>query len=445
MTSSTGEKVSIRLQAIGGTASVPVDDTPLSSSYDEAEYLLHGLAETYCGPATGPASPTGEQHAYVTRVLVRRPRDPQARSGRVVVEPFNTSNGPDSDVIWARVAPMLQAAGDTWVGVSVRASSATALERQDADRYADVDIPTNDVAWDLLAHVGALLKHGGDHSPMGSSAATHVYLCGYSQSGADTATFAMAFHERARRDDGSPIYDGYFPAAHSGSLTPLASGTSPLPRFETAAIGPVGAPVVDIETQCDVEGFRAQLRSGATHVSAGAASVRRPDGDVPGDRFRLYEIAGAPHADWMPGCDGDGSTFPTSAFLRAALRRLFEWVEDDVVPPRSAPIELAVHDVVSVAAVDSDGNALGGIRSPYVDVPLSRFDVHSTGSALCLLVGHETPLPPSELVRRYADAETYLHQFTRSLDETIALGFLLEDDRAELLAAQTARAKGVFG
>ena len=60
---------SVRLQAIDGTASVPVDDTPLSSSYDEAEYLLHGLAETYCGPATAPASPTGEQHAYVTRVL----------------------------------------------------------------------------------------------------------------------------------------------------------------------------------------------------------------------------------------------------------------------------------------------------------------------------------------------------------------------------------------
>ena len=161
------------------------------------EYLLYGRAGTYRGPATGPATPTGERHEYVTRLLVRQPRDPAARSGRVVVEPFNTSNGPDSDVIWSRVAPMLQAAGDTWVGVSVRASSAEALKRHDADRYADVNIPTNDVAWDVLGHVGALLKQGGAQSPVGEQAAGHVYMCGYSQSGADTATFAMAFHGRA--------------------------------------------------------------------------------------------------------------------------------------------------------------------------------------------------------------------------------------------------------
>jgi Alpha/beta hydrolase domain len=179
-------------------------------------------------------------------------------------------------------------------------------------------------------------------------------------------------------------------------------------------------------------------------VNAGGATVRRPDSEVPGDRFRLYEVAGAAHAEWMPGCDGNGSTFPTSAFVRAALRRLFEWAENGIAPPRSSPIELATFDVVSVAAVDPDGNALGGVRSPFVDVPLSRFDVHSTGGARCVLVGRETPLAQSVLARRFADAEAYLQRFTESLDDTIATGFLLEDDRAALLAAQAARAGTVF-
>ena len=38
----------------------------------------------------------------------------------------------------------------------------------------------------------------------------------------------------------------------------------------------------------------------------------------------------------------------------------------------------------------------------------------------------------------------YLAEFTRSLDATIDTGFLLEDDRAELLAAQTAKAQAAF-
>ena len=376
----------------------------------------------------------------MTRLLVRLPSDPAARSGRVVVEPFNTSNGPDSDVIWSRASTLLQAQGDAWVGVSVRSSSARSLERHDPIRYADVDIPTNDVAWDVLRQVGALLKQGSLHSPVGERPADHLYLCGYSQSGADTATFAMAFHPNARMDDGSPVYDGYLPAAHSGSLTAIASGTAALPQFETAAMVPVDVPVIDIETQCDVEGFRAQLKSGAVHVSAGGATVRRADGDDDQDRFRLYEVAGAPHADRVPGCDGDGSSFPTSAFVRAALRRLMEWSEDGIVAPRSPRLELATLDVVSVAAADDHGNAIGGVRSPFVDVPLSHYAVHSTGGARCLMAGRETPLPADVLRREYGDAGAYMQRFTERLDDTMAAGFLLEVDRTELLTAQTARA-----
>ena len=70
--------------------------------------------------------------------------------------------------------------------------------------------------------------------------------------------------------------------------------------------------------------------------------------------------------------------------------------------------------------------------------------MHSSGSALCLLVGNETPLPQPELIRRYGDAAAYIHQFARSLDDTIEAGFLLEQDRAELLAARAERASGVF-
>jgi hypothetical protein len=287
-----------------------------AADYTESEHLLAGTANTYQGPATGPATIASTGHRYVTRILVRYP-EARRFSGRVLVEPFNTTYGVDRDALWLHVAGLLQAQGDAWVGISVRAWSAAELQRRDPQRYADVDIPSNDLVWDLLRKVGELVKRGGEHSPLHHLPVRHAYLGGYSQSGVDAATFAAAF---------GAIYDGYFPACHAASLTPLAVGEG-LPRFEYAPMPAVGVPVVEIQPQSDVEGFRFD-----EFVNPGSASVRREDSDAAGDRFRLYEIAGAPHAARIAGCDGDGSSFPMSAFVRAALRNMFRWAEDGVTP-----------------------------------------------------------------------------------------------------------------
>jgi hypothetical protein len=391
-----------------------------SDGYIETEYLLSGIANTYTGPATGPATVASSGHRYVTRVLARYPKQLARFSGRVVVEPFNTTYGIDRDPLWLHTATLLQAQGDAWIGISVRAWSSEELKRRDPVRYADLDIGSNDLVWDLLRTIGTLAKQG----PV-----QHVYLGGYSQSSLDTATFAAAF---------GAVYDGFFPTAHAASLTPLTLGDG-LPRFEYAPMPPAGVPVIEVQPQSDVEGF-----GFAEFVNPGSASVRRPDSDAAGDRFRLYEIAGAPHAAKIIGCDGDGSSFPMAAFVRAALRNLFRWVEDDITPPTAPRIELEIDEVVARAAVDRFGNALGGVPSPLLDVPLSRYEAHSTPGPVCALAGREVPLPREVLANRYGDLQTYLAEFTISLDEVIQAGFLLEDDRAAILEAQTAKARAAF-
>jgi Alpha/beta hydrolase domain len=80
-------------------------------------------------------------------------------------------------------------------------------------------------------------------------------MAGYSQSGVDTATYAMAIHPLSFLPNGMPVFDGYLPNAHSGSIAPLQSGDSVLPALESAAMTPVAVPVVDVETQTDVEGL----------------------------------------------------------------------------------------------------------------------------------------------------------------------------------------------
>ena len=75
-------------------------------SSTEAEHLLSGMAAIYTGSGNEPTTPTGDEVDYVTRLLVRQPADPQDFSGRVFVEPFNTSGGADADVLWAQIAPL---------------------------------------------------------------------------------------------------------------------------------------------------------------------------------------------------------------------------------------------------------------------------------------------------------------------------------------------------
>jgi len=221
-------------------------------------------------------------------------------------------------------------------------------------------------------------------------------------------------------------------------LTPLTSGTA-MPRFEYASMPPVGVPVIDVEPQSDVEGFNFE-----GFVNPGGTSVRRDDSDAPEDRFRLYEIAGAPDAAKIVGCDGGGSSYPTSAHLGAALRHLFRWVEDDVAPPKAPRIVVRTAEPVAEAIVDRFGNALGGVPSPFLTVPLARYEAHSTPGPRCKLAGREVLLPPGVLTHRYGDVHTYLAEFTVSLDATIRAGFLLNDDRAAILEPQTAKAHKAF-
>ena len=400
-----------------------------SDEYTEVEYLLSGTANTYTGPVTGPAEVASSGHRYVTRVLARYPKQLARFSGRVVIEPFNTTYGVDRDALWLHVATLLQAQGDAWIGISVRAWSSEELKRRDPLRYADVDIGSNDLVWDLLRSIGTLVKQGDPHSPLRDLPVRHVYLGGYSQSALDAATFAAAF---------GAVYDGFFPTSHAASLTPLALGEG-LPRFEYVPMPSVGVPVIEVQSQSDVEGFGFD-----GFVNPGSASVRRADSDAAGDRFRLYEIAGAPHAAKIVGCDGDGSSFPLAAFVRAALHNLFRWAEDDITPPTAPRIELEIDEVVAQAAVDRFGNARGGVPSPFLDVPIARYEAHSTPGPVCALAGREAALPYEVLANRYGDLQTYLAEFTISLDEIIQAGFLLEDDRAAILQAQTAKAQAAF-
>lgn len=430
------------------SAALPTDTNPvptLAANYTEAEFLVSGIASSYAGPATGPAQVASTGNAFVTRLIVRFPTAQADFSGRVLLEPFNTTSGPDRDVIWRRVAPLMQNNGDAWVGISVRSTSATELQAFDAVRYADVSIPTNDLVWDMLRQVGAVLRTGGEMNPL-PTYARYLYMGGYSQSGLDTATFSMAFHDDTRLLDGAPVFDGYLPAAHAASRTPLQSGSGLIVEFEEGPMQAVDVPVLDFETQHDAQGWSREVLPNLFYTSQGGANVRRPDADSATDRYRLVEITGASHSEVQAGdCGGTPSSFPLPYFVRAALAQLYRWAEEGIAPPEVDRIEMDAVDVVSTPSADEVGNARGGVRSPFVDVPLVRYQVVAGGSGLsCAFVGTETALGTDVLAGRYGTIDSFMEQFTESLDATIEAGFLLEADRAEILENAAMKAAALF-
>ncbi len=413
----------------------------VGTGYVEREYLMSGTARLFSGSTTAVATPTGQTLPYTTRLLVRVPKKASQFSGRVVVEPFNTSGKTDLDAAWDEIGPQLIKNGDAWIGVTVRNSSVAALQSFDPVRYAKVSLPSNGVEWDILTHVAQLVRSGASQSPLHPLLVKYVYQAGYSQSAVDSVTYADSINPIAKRTGGGYLYNGFLIMGHDASFTPLNSGVLVLPKFEFHAFAKkTTSPIVDVETQTDVLGFQI-----ATYVNPGGASVRRPDSDTPGDQYQLYEIPGASHASGEPGCDGTSTTFPLQYFEQAALMNLYAEVEHGTKPPHGPLMNLASKGVVSTPVLDANGNATGGVRSPFLDDALARYESSDTPEGLCTLEGVETPLNSATLLAHYHSVSGYMRTFTADLDRTISNRFLPASDRAQILAAARAKASTALG
>ena len=79
---------------------------------------------------------------------------------------------------------------------------------------------------------------------------------------------------------------------------------------------------------------------------------------------------------------------------------------------------------------------LGGVRTPPVDVPVRVLSgaAGPRGRHLCLLLGSTLPMPTARLAELYPDRATYVGTYDAAVDDAIAAGYVLEEDRAALEA-----------
>jgi len=226
-----------------------------------------------------------------------------------------------------------------------------------------------------------------------------------------------AFFVHSRGAVGLPLVT----PGRSADIASAISGTATIFRTDQAA------PVMDIQTETDV----------ASILNSYAA--RQPDNP----RFRLWEITGTAHADAhllgtsakYINCGVPINNGPTHLVAKAALRALTNWVENGTAPV-TAPRIVVIPGSKPTVKRDSDGIALGGIRTPLVDVPVAALsgEPGPNPSTICLLLGSTKPLTAARLAQLYPSRAAYVQKYDADADATIKAGFVLADDRAALIA-----------
>lgn len=440
----------VDVSGLGAGTAAPLGTPALPDGYVESEWSFGGQATSYEAvgvlPADGAWSVVEADRAdYRSRMIVRTPAADQF-SGVVIVEWFNVTAGADSGPDWAFLSEEIVREGHAYVGVSAQAVgvNGTAEDRtgglvdtrglaeKDPVRYADATHPGDAFSFDVFSQAGLVVR-GGAVDVLGGLSPTTVIAAGQSQSAIYLTTYVNAVHPRAR------VYDGFL--VHS------RGGTAPLP--DGARDGDASA--VPIRTDLDEPTFIYAAETDLTLLGYAAA---RQDND---DSVHTWEVAGTAHSDaftlgvsagsprdaglgQLIGCPTDINDGPHHETLQAALHHLVVWVTEGTEPPESPRIEVTDADGETTIVRDNDGIAVGGIRTPPVDVPLRVLSGDPSGDegGFCRLFGQSLPL---DLDGRYPSLAEFAATTEASAADAVEAGWLLPADAATIVAEETARAE----
>jgi len=421
----------------------------------EQEYFFSGRANVYdWGPAdAGSLTVLYADTPYATRMLIRRPENPENFSGNVYVEVMNPARGYDLNIFFAYARNRILENGDAWIGVTTGANI-DGLKRYDAERYKSLGManpaeapacsadtapsPTeNGLRFDALSQLARLLKSKQPANPLADLQVEFVYMV--SHTGGDVATYSASVARYARQPDGGPIYDAYIIKTGSGIGALNNCGSGPAdgdPRAEHGHLP--GAPVILVKMQGDVP------------------NSRRADSDAPDDVFRLYEIAGSAHADTWPynglpqnaelrkaidfandrdrgvvtdlwpyahGCNVEDITmndFPVPYLMAGVLANLDEFKRKGTPMPRFARIRTVNENARAPVLTDAVGNALGGVRSVWVDAPTRTWYVHTPGEfRTCYDLGYSDAWSWARLEAVYGSYGNWVTQAEAAIDRML--------------------------
>jgi hypothetical protein len=189
------------------------------------------------------------------------------------------------------------------------------------------------------------------------------------------------------------------------------------------------------------------------HVSAALCHIsadRSADLEMP-DNVRMYLCASTQHAPWPLDAPSDGrgvyapNTIDYKPFVRAAVDRLTYWITRGTPPPPSVYPRFADGTLTPElrAAVDADGNELGGLRHPDVAVPLATYTGWNPSAedprVLVRALGSTIPFTPETIAHRYPNRTDFLECVRQAGAALARDGYLLEEDVEPIVSTSATR------
>lgn len=445
------------VEAISGKPNLTVGSYDVGEfGYRVEEFFVSGNALAY--KLAGEPTADGKWEAlpatnaaYTTRIVVILPKDAAKFSRTAVVEWLNVTGGLDVPVDWNMLHREIMRRGHAYVAVSAQkvgidgnpmaqGAGPSALKKADPARYDRLNHPGDAYSFDIFSQAGALVRNAARSKILGPHVPERVIAVGESQSAIFLTTYVTAV------DPVTKVYDGFLIHSRFGNAVPVDA--APLAMFTaksaTKLRPDLRVPVMTVITENDLTGFG---------PIKGYAEARQPDND----KLRVWEIAGSAHADnyvfgvgfidapslpieklaeaYAPMTNSFGATsekplnfgFQHHYVTQAAFWQLERWVRTGKPAPKAPEITLSSTTPPKIAS-DAHGLAEGGLRTPWVDVPTAL--VSGEGG----MAGVGKPFDKATLERLYPGGkEEYLKKFEASLDDAIKNGYIVQEDRKEIL------------
>jgi len=429
---------------------------------------------------------------YRTRVILLMPESPRNGNGALVVELPNRGR-PISHAFYnsPRSRPILPGSLDEGTGFLENRGYSVVVVQWELGEGIDLPAFTNErgvkryvegIGFLAARDTAMFLRYDTSPGNPLAGAIDRVIAVGYSQTGRYLKTFlANGFNERG----GTVAFDGVHIVGGAAGILPLL-GSGPGPMSVAARTPDHNDPELrgvneEPFTYGDImkrvgERNRTQPRVIVTHMQtdylSSRASLARTGAigsvDLPlPQNVRMYDITGAAHLNVRQqnkACREPHGQLDWSAALRAQLIALDEWVRQGTAPPASLLMPLEARpDPTALPApsylpqarillpkLAADGNALGGLRLPDIEVPVATYgNLNSPLTHVaCRLVGTYRPFAktaadrqalndarPSLQERYPGGINEYTSKVRMAVRKLVAERLLLEEDGVVIVHA----------
>jgi hypothetical protein len=432
---------------------------------------------------------------YSARVILIRPADPKKGNGTLLVDVPNRGNAyapalynsphdvPYQSGTLEQGNGFLEDRGFAVVEVYWELGKGAELQKFNdgtVDRYVE------GIGFAIMRDTADYLARGtadaaGVPNPM-AGAVKRVIASGKSQSGRFLKSFLL---NGFNVTNGHAVFDGmHIFVSGAGQLPIMQAGTGPessanaIPSFDDPNMRGVNEEplaLADLLGKVTARGEalpKMMFENSTTDYYAIRASLARTGGSgtvefgqqLPAN-VRIYDLAGTSHAvvPRQPNCTMTPNPLDWTPVNRALLLRLDEWIASNREPPDSKlmPLEPApslgaalgapAHlpkALVQIPRRDADGNALGGVRLPDIEVPLgTHAGLNQPRSRACMLIGAYVPFssskagregsgdPRKALTERYESRDAYVDKVRNAARRLEGEGFLLPEDAAVIIQA----------